>query len=120
MRIYLLFLLIIGLPGCSSMMAGGGTTGGSATVGVAGVGTKTLGTPSASADDSAITTAVERRLAADRDVSAHGIKVRTRNGRVTLSGSVGARGAYDQAERLAIQTAGVKSVANRIMVQPTL
>ena len=106
MRILILLLLVVSLSGCSAMMVGGGS--GASTTG---------GGASPSAPDSSITAAVRKNLAADAALNSFGLDVRTKNGKVTLSGEVSSYMAYDQAERVTIRTDGVKSIENRIKVE---
>jgi osmotically-inducible protein OsmY len=108
MRVLILVCLLAGLVGCSSMMIGGGS--GSAS-------SSTSSGSSSSNSDSSITAAVRGNLTADATVGSYGINVRTTGGRVTLSGDVDSYAAYEQAERLAIRTAGVKSIDNQIKVE---
>ena len=64
--------------------------------------------------DSAITTKVESKLAADPEISPFNVDVDTNEGIVTLSGSVEKELARDEAERLARATSGVRDVINDI------
>jgi hyperosmotically inducible protein len=66
--------------------------------------------------DTAITAKVKTALAADRNVKASKIHVDTVAGIVTLKGSVPTPEVAQQAEQLAMQTEGVKSVNNQLMV----
>jgi len=69
-------------------------------------------------DDAAITTAVKAKFVGNKDVDAAAIKVETLNGTVMLSGF--AKNALEKstAERLALETKGVKNVKNEIAVRP--
>jgi osmotically-inducible protein OsmY len=69
-------------------------------------------------DDAAITTAVKAKFVANHDVDAAAIKVETLNGTVMLSGF--AKNALEKstAERLAMETKGVRHVKNEIAVRP--
>ena len=108
----LLVSAVLLLSGCSSMML---TGGGSA---AAGAGGDTGGQRSAElADDAAITSRVRARLSEDPAVAAAGLAVRTDDGRVTLSGSVGSYAVRNQAYRLARQAEGVRAVINQIRVE---
>lgn len=69
-------------------------------------------------DDAAITTAVKAKMAADTTVSATSINVDTKEGVVTLTGSVESAAAKSQAETIAKATEGVKSVTNNLTVKP--
>jgi len=69
-------------------------------------------------DDATITTDVKSKLVANHDVDAAAIHVETLKGTVMLSGF--ARNALEKstAERLALETKGVKHVKNEIAVRP--
>src|SRR6266480_2260271 len=73
-------------------------------------------TVACSQTDPGITTAVKTRLAADDTVKAYQINVDTTNGVVTLTGTVEAPAAKDQAVTIARGTDGVKEVVDRITV----
>jgi len=66
--------------------------------------------------DPGITTAVKTKLAADNTVKAYQINVDTSNGVVTLTGTVEAPAAKEQAVILARGTDGVKDVVDHITV----
>jgi len=68
--------------------------------------------------DADITRAVETELINDPAVSAHLIDVRTRNGIVSLSGSVENLLSKEQAVRSAESVKGVRSVVNTLEVKP--
>ncbi len=97
------------LCGCTSMMVGGGSAGSykvdrdERPAGVV-------------ASDSAITTKIKGKYASDPVVSVFNIGVRTWEGTVTLSGTVGSYVARDQAESIAKTTGGVKAVNNHIVI----
>lgn len=76
------------------------------------------GCNSQAVDDTAITTKVKSKLATDSETSAMKISVDTKNGVVTLSGTVDADTEKKKAEQLARNTDGVKQVANNIKVEP--
>ena len=67
--------------------------------------------------DAWITTKVQAQYFLDPDVRGAAIDVDTRNGVVTLSGSVSSAGARTAAEAIARDTAGVASVRNRLSVR---
>ena len=69
-------------------------------------------------DDSGITTKVKSKLAADTRTSAIKISVETTNGVVALTGTVPTETEKSAAETIAKSTEGVKSVDNRITVNP--
>src|SRR2546423_10796190 len=66
--------------------------------------------------DPGITTAVKAKMAADDTVKAYQINVDTTNGVVTLTGTVEAPAAKEQAVTIARRTDGVKEVVDRITV----
>lgn len=67
--------------------------------------------------DSAITTKVKAKLAADKSTSAMAIKVDTdKDGVVWLSGTAKSQAEADKAESIAKATEGVKSVRNDIQI----
>ena len=107
-RLVLLGTALI-LAGCSSLMMTGG--GGSYNSG----GDERSRT--ASAKDTAITAAVRSRHADDPTVGPFDVGVRTVNGQVTLTGTVGSYAARNQAYRLARQVDGVSSVVNQVRVE---
>lgn len=69
-------------------------------------------------DDSTVTAKVKSKLAADSPTSAIKIGVDTREGVVTLSGTVPTDTEKNKAEQLARNTDGVKRVTNDIKVDP--
>lgn len=73
-----------------------------------------------SSTDPGITTAVKSKLAADDTVKASQIDVDTKDGVVTLSGTVETQMAKDRAVQLARETDGVTSVDDRLTVNPAL
>lgn len=103
-------ITILALTGCTAMMVGGAAVGGYQLG-------KDERAPSVVASDSAITTKIKGKYAADSVVSVFGIGVRTWEGTVTLSGTVGSYIARDQAESIAKGTGGVKAVNNHIVVE---
>jgi hyperosmotically inducible protein len=69
-----------------------------------------------SQSDPGITTSVKSRLAADDTVKAYQIDVDTKEGVVTLRGSVNNAAAKEQAVTIARQTQGVRDVVDQITV----
>ena len=69
-------------------------------------------------DDSTVTAKVKGKLAADSQTSAIKIGVETKEGVVTLSGTVPTDAEKTKAEQLARNTDGVKRVSNDIKVDP--
>lgn len=70
------------------------------------------------AADAATTAAVKTKLLADTKVGGLGIDVDTKDNVVTLSGKVRTAAERAEAVRLARTTTGVKSVVNRLVVDP--
>ena len=69
-------------------------------------------------DDTAITTAVKAKFVEDKTVDASAIKVETLNGTVQLSGFAKSNAERAQAEYLARNTKGVRTVKNDLAVRP--
>jgi osmotically-inducible protein OsmY len=67
--------------------------------------------------DAALTTAVKTRLLADKWIGATGIDVSTKNGAVTLSGTIASQQQKARATKIARETAGVRGVANRLQIK---
>lgn len=111
MRTLLLVTLILALSGCTSMMLGNTSSRETASGGSA---------SSSSAGDSAISGEIRRQLGEDEGLSQYAIGIRTRAGRVTLSGTVGSYPLRDRAVSIAQGTAGVNDVDNRIIVNTNL
>jgi hyperosmotically inducible periplasmic protein len=68
--------------------------------------------------DPGITTAVKTKFASDDVVKAHQINVDTKEGIVTLSGSVDSSNSRERAVQLARATDGVASVVDNLIVTP--
>ncbi|NNF67179.1 MAG: BON domain-containing protein [Gammaproteobacteria bacterium] len=97
--------------GCTALAVGGAAAGGY----VVGKDDRRVGTI---IDDGAITTSVKTKLIRSKYVSAVKVDVDTRDGIVTLNGTVDSYVAREQAEILATDTKGVKSVINKLEVAP--
>lgn len=69
-------------------------------------------------DDTAITSEVKAKLLADSIVPSRTVKVQTSEGAVMLSGTVKTEKQRAQAERVAAEVSGVKSVKNDIEIKP--
>ena len=110
MRWMLVLLSVFVLSGCTALAVGGAAAAGYQLG-------KDERTPSVVASDSAITTKIKGKYVADSIVSVFNISVRTWEGTVTLSGTVGSYLAREQAEALAKETGGVKAVNNQIVVE---
>jgi osmotically-inducible protein OsmY len=110
MRNLLVVLSLLMLGGCTALVVGGAGGGGYQ----AGKDERPAGVV---ASDAAITRQINAKYAADSMISAFSISVRTHQGRVTLSGTVGSYAARDQAVDLAKSTAGVMTVTNQINIE---
>ena len=110
MRFLIVLVSILMLSGCTAMMVGGAADGGYQPG-------KNERSPGVVASDSAITTKIKGKYAADSVVSVFNIGVKTWEGTVTLSGTVGSYIARDQAESIAKGTGGVRAVNNHIVVE---
>lgn len=105
MRKLVLLISMLALAGCTAVVVGGnGANHNERSAAVV-------------ASDSAITTKIKSKLAADEIVSIFDVGVRTYKGTVTLSGSVGSIAARDRAATIARQTSGVKAVNNQIVLE---
>ena len=100
-QILLGLLASASLAACTAMMVGGGTTGTG---------------PGADSADTAISSRVRQRLAADALLEDAVIGVRTSSGVVTLSGNVPTVTHRDQALRLARATSGVRGVTDLLRI----
>ena len=109
MRLLFLIIMMFALSGCTALIVGGAAVGGYQLG-------KDERQPSQVASDSAITTKIKSKYAVDSTVSMFDVGVRTYENKVTLSGTVGSYGAREMAEKLAIDTDGVKAVDNQIKV----
>lgn len=109
MRILIVVAGFLVLTGCTALMVGGAAVGGYQL----GKDERPAGVV---ASDSAITTKIKGKYAADSVVSVFSIGVRTYEGTVTLTGTVGSYIARDQAEAIAKGTKDVKAVNNLIEV----
>jgi hyperosmotically inducible protein len=109
MRFALVLLALVAASGCTALVVGG-----------AAAGAYQLGKderePPVVAADSAITTKIKGKYVADSTVSVFNIGVRTYEGTVTLTGTVGSYVVRDQAGRIARDTKGVIAVNNQIVV----
>jgi hyperosmotically inducible periplasmic protein len=70
----------------------------------------------AGVEDAWVTTKIQSRYFLDPDVKGHKIDVDTRNGVVTLAGSVASESRKDLAEQIARETDGATRVVNRLTV----
>jgi len=111
--IVLPFLAALGLlmlGGCTALLVGGAAAGGYA------VG-KDDRPPSQMLDDGAITASLKTKFAADKYVKAFAIDIDTYEGVVTLNGTVSSYVERTQAEKLASDQSGVKSVVNKLEIR---
>ena len=69
-------------------------------------------------DDTSITTAIKAKFVEDKTVDAAAIRVETLNGTVQLSGFAKSQAERAQAENIARNTKGVRSVQNNLSVRP--
>ena len=110
MRKLVILLSLVALSGCTALVVGG-----------AGADREQLGKDerphSVVSSDSAITTKVKGKYAADDVLSDFNVGVRTYKGTVTLFGSVGSVLARERAEALARETNGVNAVNNQITIE---
>ena len=106
-----LCLVFTGLTGCTSMLLGGSGTSAGRPIGQDTRGSATV------AQDSQITAVVKRRFAMDKSLAGAALSVQTRQGVVTLRGTLGAYEQRDLAVRLAADVEGVQRVQNQIAVK---
>jgi len=67
--------------------------------------------------DTSITAAIKAKMAADEHVKASNIDVDTKDGIVTLSGTVSSKAEADRAVAIAKEAEGVKSVTSHLVVK---
>jgi len=112
----LLILLLCALPmlsGCTALLLGGAAAGGY----VVGKDERPV---KQTIDDSTITASIKTRLLADKYVKGLRLDVDTYQGVVTLHGNVRSYVERTQAEKIARDIIGVKSVVNKInVINPT-
>lgn len=102
-------ILVIVLAGCASAVGSGYGQGG-----LNGDGRSY----SEARADNAITARVNTLLVQDRQIPAMNIKVSTRNGVVTLDGTVPNRALAERAARLSASVSGVIKVVNHLSITP--
>ena len=110
MRFGITLLALFLMSGCTALVVGGAAVGGYQLG-------KDEREPAVVASDSAITTKIKGKYIADSVVSVFNIGVRTYEGTVTLTGTVGSFVARDQAATLAKGTGGVVMVNNQVVVE---
>jgi len=113
MRVLLAAMLVLMLPGCTSLLLGNASSGDG------GVSTDQRSSSQVAADNS-ISATIRRRISADSTLSKYAIGIGTVNGTVSLSGTVGSFPARDRAVQIASETDGVVRVRNQIMVNTNL
>jgi len=113
MRVLLAAMLVLVLPGCTSMLLGNASSGDG------GMSTDQRSSSQVAADNT-ISATIRRKLSADSTVSQYAIGIRTVDRNVTLSGTVGSFPARDRAVQIATDTDGVNNVRNQIMVNTNL
>lgn len=110
-KVVLLFLSIVSLSGCTSMLLGsGGASAGRP------IGSDSRSQSEASAD-ARISAVIRNRYAGDAELAAAGLQVVTVRGVVSLQGTVPAFAQRDRAVRLARDVDGVVRVQNQLVVR---
>jgi Predicted periplasmic or secreted lipoprotein len=104
--------------GCRTAKNTGTAVGEGAEAGAKKVG-EAAETAGSKVEDASITAAVKMKFANDETVSASRIDVDTKDGMVTLNGSVTSEAEADRAVALARTVDGVKMVHNNLTVAPT-
>jgi BON domain len=115
-----LFLAIWTGGGCASARRTGAATKDATVAAGQEVGDKTEDVAEKVGDktsDATITAAVKMKFASDKAVDALKIDVDTKDGRVTLTGTVNTKGEADRAVALARTVEGVKSVTPRLTIK---
>ena len=114
MRTTLIFVMLVafaGLSGCTSMLVGGSGASAGRPIG------QDNRSASNVARDNRITAAIRARFAADAELGNASLNVDTRQGVVTLRGTLPAFDQRDRAVRLARDVEGVVRVQNQVRVQ---
>jgi hyperosmotically inducible protein len=107
-----------GSSGASDTGTSSGTSSGSSdTSGSSGTSGGTAAKAGAAIDDSVITTKIKSSILTDSAIKGSDISVDTKNGEVTLTGSVKSQAQLDRAQKLAQNTDGVKSVQNKLAIK---
>ena len=110
-RLAIIILASVFAGGCTALVLGGAAAGGYAV----GKDDRQVGTI---VDDGSITATIKTKLIRSKYISAGRVNVDTHEGVVTLNGKVDSYVAREQAEQLASETKGVKSVINKLEVTP--
>jgi hyperosmotically inducible protein len=103
--------------GTSSGTSAGTSSGSSDTSGSSGSSSGTAAKAGVAIDDSVITTKIKSSILTDSAIKGSDISVDTKNGEVTLTGSVKSQAQMDRAQKLAQNIDGVKSVQNKLEVR---
>ena len=106
MRIPVTMIVLLLLTACTAMMVGGGQSA-----------DRPQRSAAVAMEDSAISGKIRSKYAADSVVSVFEIGIRTWDGTVTLSGTVGSYAARERAESIASNTGGVQAVNNYIRIE---
>lgn len=112
MRLLAIVLVLMSLQGCTSMLLGNNSSRDSAP----GAGQAS----SQSSADIAITGSLQEQYGADADISKYVIGIRSKSGRVTLTGTVGSYEVRDRVVDIAHNTHGVVGVDSRVVVNTNL
>jgi hyperosmotically inducible protein len=99
----------------SGTSSGSSDTSGSS--GSSGSSSGTAAKAGAAIDDSVITTKIKSSILTDSAIKGSDISVDTKNGEVTLTGSVKSQAQMDRAQKLAQNVDGVKSVQNKLAIK---
>jgi osmotically-inducible protein OsmY len=113
MRVLIAAILVLTLPACTSLLLGNASSGDG------GVSTDQRSSSQVAADNT-ISATIRRRISADSTLSKYAIGIRTVDGNVTLSGTVGSFPARDRAVQIASDTDGVNRIRNQITVNTNL
>jgi len=111
MRRLMALAVIAALSGCSAILLGGGSAGSGYKA------DKDERSTSNIAADTALSTSIMSKFAADTTSGLAAVGVQTYMRLVTLSGTVGNYAVREKAEKIAIDTDGVRAVNNEILVR---
>ena len=111
MRALIVLSSILMLSACTGMLLSGGSGGERST---------SAPRSTSSSVDSTISGALRQQYSATEDISQLGIGIRSQDGRVTLTGTVGSYDLRDQIVDIAKNTHGVVAVDSRLVVNTNL